>query len=453
MQYQPHPYQEAATTMIIQHPAVALWLEMGLGKTVSTLTALSDLLHDSLAVKRVLVIAPLRVAKDTWARETAKWDHLRYLSLSIVVGSEKQRLAALATPADIYIINRENVPWLVEHYKQKWPFDCVVIDEASSFKSNKAQRFRELKKVRPLINRMIELTGTPAPNNYLDIWPQIYLLDRGERLGKTIGSFRETYFKPGRRNGHIVYDWSLKPGAKDQIHKKLSDICYSMSAADYLKMPDRIDQVVSIALPKTARALYDELERDLVLQFDEGVIAATTAAVLSNKLMQIANGAGYDDRHNTQVLHDAKLDALEDLLEAANGSPVLCYYAYKHDLARIIERFPEARQLNTPDDISDWNAGRIPLLLAHPASAGHGLNLQDGGHHIIWFGLTWSLELYQQANARLHRQGQQHPVIVHHIVAADTIDEQVMEVLGRKEAGQSELLTAVKARIEKVRLT
>ena len=446
MRYKPHDYQMFATAKILVEPFTALWMEMGLGKTVSTLTALSDLLHDQFEVNRVLVIAPLRVAKDTWARETAKWDHLKYLRLSIVVGSEITRIQALHKSADIYVINRENVKWLVDYYGKKWPFDCVVIDEASSFKSNKSQRFRALRKVRPMINRMIQLTGTPAPNNYLDLWPQLYLLDRGERLGKTIGAYRDEYFSPGRRNGHIVYEWNLKKGAEKRIQEKVSDICYSMKTADYLTLPDRIDLNETVELPRQARKLYDQLERDLIIELQNGTIVAATAAVLTNKLLQLANGAGYDEARKAQVLHNAKLDALEDLIEAANGNPVLVYYAYKHDLARILERFPQARQLNEPQDITDWNDGKIEILLAHPASAGHGLNLQDGGNHIIWFGLTWSLELYQQANARLHRQGQQKPVIIHHIISQGTIDEQVLDVLTRKATGQNALLEAVKAK-------
>lgn len=450
MKYKPHSYQEYATNRILAQPAVGLFLEMGLGKTVSTLTAISELMHDRLDVQRTLVIAPLRVAQDTWSRECQKWDHLRYLRIAKVLGDRHQREEALKQRADIWVINRENVEWLVEYYGRAWPFDMVVIDELSSFKSSKANRFRALRKVRPLISRIVGLTGTPAPNGLMDLWPQLYLLDRGERLGKTITGYRQEYFVPGKRNRTTVFTWDPKAGAQEDIYGKISDICISMSAADWLQLPDCLYQVVPVQLTVKARAAYNKLERDSILDLGNSEIVALTAATLANKLLQAAGGGAYDSEGAAQVVHDCKLDVLEEMIEAANGQPVLVYYAYKHELDRIRKRIG-GRKLETAGDIADWNAGRIPILLAHPASAGHGLNLQDGGHHIIWYGLTWSLELYQQANARLHRQGQQHPVIVHHLIAEGTIDEQVMKVLEGKAEGQNGLLEAVKARIEKVR--
>lgn len=447
MRYKPHQYQEYATTKIIELPAVGLLLEMGLGKTVATLTAVSELMHDYFEVEKVLVIAPLRVAEDTWTREAAKWDHLTYLRISKVLGSREQRVRALEVPAHIYVINRENIPWLVEHLGKSWPFDMVVIDELSSFKSPKARRFRALRKVRPLVKRIVGLTGTPAPNGLIDLWAEIYLLDRGERLGPTITGYRERYFNPGRRNQNVIFEWVPKPEAEAAIHAKLADICVSMKSEDWLELPDRIDNVVPVQLPAKARDEYTQLERDRLIPLADADVVAAEAAVLANKLLQVANGAVYDEEHGVHEVHEAKLDALEDLVEAANGNPVLVFYAYRHDLARIQRRFPEARQLDKPEDIAAWNAGEIPLLLAHPASAGHGLNLQAGGHIVVWFGLTWSLELYQQANARLHRQGQEHAVIVHHIIAEDTLDEQVMKVLSSKAASQNALMEAVKARI------
>ncbi len=448
MKYKPHPYQTVATQMILDQPAVALWLDMGLGKTVSTLTAVSELMHDRLSLSRVLVIAPLRVAKDTWARETAKWDHLQYLRLSKVLGSAEERQAALNRKADIYIINRENVPWLVEYYGRKWPFDGVVIDESSSFKNSQSKRFKALRKVRPLVHSMVQLTGTPSPNGLMDLWSQVYLLDRGERLGKTLTAYRNEFFSPGRRNGHIIYEWIPRPGAREEIYKRLSDICYSMSAEDWLTVPERIDNSIEVTLSAEACRKYDELERELLIELGDGQIAAITAATLGNKLLQMANGAVYDDTGKPQILHDTKLEALDEVVEETDT--LLVFYSYKHDRDRILERYPYARTLETEADISDWNAGRIKLLLAHSASSGHGLNLQDGGHVICWFGLPWSLELYQQANARLHRQGQQQAVIVHHIIARNTMDGHVLKVLQAKASGQDALLNALKARIEEV---
>lgn len=418
------------------------------GKTVISLTAINELLYNYFDVSNVLVIAPLRVAQTTWPGEVKKWGHLQHLTLSKVLGSAKERRLALNTPADIHIINRENVKWLVEECGKEWPFDMVVIDELSSFKSNKAKRFRALRKVRPRIKRIVGLTGTPAPNGLIDLWPQIYLLDQGERLGKTVTGYRNRYFNPGRRNGYVVYDWVLKPGAEEAIYEKLDDICVSMKSEDWLQMPERIDREVVVRIPEAARARYDQLERDLLLPYESGDVTADNAAVLSNKLLQMANGAVYDENGSTREIHQAKLEALDDILEAANGQPVLVFYNYQHDRDRILKHIPTARVLDTEDDIEKWNQGEIPVMLAHPASAGHGLNLQAGGSVIVWFGLTWSLELYQQANARLYRQGQNKSVIIHHLVAEGTIDEDVMRALEHKDTGQEALLAAVKARIE-----
>ncbi|WP_017726754.1 DEAD/DEAH box helicase [Halalkalibacterium ligniniphilum] len=450
MKFKPHPYQEYAIEHVIKNPASGLLLDMGMGKTVSTLTAVADLLHDYFDVSKVLVIAPKRVAEDTWSRETEKWGHTQYLKVSKVLGSQKERIRALLEPAHIYVTNRENVEWLVEYYKKKWPFDMVVIDELSSFKSSKSKRFRALRKVRPLIKRLVGLTGTPAPNSLLDLWPQMYLLDAGERLGKTLTQYRDKYFQAGARNGHIVYEWKLKNGAEEAIHERIGDICVSMQAKDHLNLPDRVDNVIKVPMDERTKEKYKQLEKDLLLPFADSDVVADTAAVLSNKLLQLANGAIYDENRDIQIVHDEKLNALEEIQEAANGKSLLVFYTYKHDLERIQQRFKQAKTLDTSKDIQDWNSGKIEMLLAHPASAGHGLNLQDGGHIIVWFGLTWSLELYQQANARLDRQGQKHSVIVHHLVAEGTVDEDVMRALEGKAVGQNALLEAVKARMELV---
>ncbi len=451
MKFKPHKYQEYAVERILDTPAVGLFLEMGLGKTVITLTAIEQLLYDRFESSKVLVIAPLRVAEDTWSRESTKWDHTKHLRISKILGDRKQRERALKAEADLYVINRENVQWLVGHLGNKWPFDTVVIDELSSFKSNAAQRFRALKRVRPLMKRVIGLTGTPAPNGLLDLWAQVYLLDRGERLGATISGYRDRYFLAGAKSGHVVYEWKQRKESEENIHSKIADICISMKAEDWLDMPKRIDRPVPLTLSDATKEQYKKLERDLLLPMAGADIVANTAAVLSNKLLQLANGAAYDENRGVQEIHSVKLDALEDLVEAANGNPVLVFYAYKHDLSRIKARFPKARTLDSADDIAEWNEGKIEILLAHPASAGHGLNLQAGGNIIVWFGLTWSLELYQQANARLHRQGQTQSVIVHHLIAEGTIDEDVMLALENKATGQDALLAAVKARIERMK--
>lgn len=416
-------------------------------KTVSTLTAVQELMYDRFEIDRCLVIAPKRVAESTWPEEIDKWEHI-HLTYSVAVGSAQERKTALHRDTDLHIINRENVPWLVELLGSKWPYDMVVLDELSSFKSNKAQRFKALRKVRSKIKRIVGLTGTPTPNGLIDLWPQIYLLDQGERLGKTITKYRDDYFRPGWSQGHIVYKWQLRDGAEDQIYEKLEDICISMKSTDWLTMPERIDQVVTVEMDAKSRAKYDRLEKDMLLPLEGSDVVADGAAVLTNKLLQLANGAIYDEDKVVQHIHDAKLDRLEDAVEAANGRPLLVYYSYRHDLDRIRERFPQAKTLESPQDIKDWNDRQIELLVCHPASAGHGLNLQDGGSVIIWFGLPWSLELYQQANARLYRQGQRKTVRIYHIVTKNTMDEQVLRALERKDTSQEALMAALKAKIK-----
>jgi len=446
MKFNPYPYQRRAIQHILDNPAAGLFLDMGLGKTVITLTAVAELLHDRFEVEKVLVVAPLRVADSVWTAEAEKWDHLQHLKISKVLGDRKKRLSALQEKADIYVINRENIPWLVEHYGRRWPFDMVVIDELSSFKSPSAKRFKALRRVRPLIRRIVGLTGTPAPNGLIDLWSQIFLLDQGQRLGPTVTGYRERFFRPGKRNGHIVYEWKVID--PEEIYRRIEDIVISMKAADWLELPERIDRVVPVPLPEEARKKYKQLERDLILRFSDGDIVAANGAVLINKLLQLSQGAAYDENGNVQFIHDAKLDALEDVIEASAGKPVLAFYIYQHDRDRILKRFSQARVLKSAKEVNEWNAGKIPLLLAHPASAGHGLNLQAGGNIIVWFGLPHSLELYEQANARLHRQGQREKVIIHHLVAADTFDEAVMEALKRKAMTQQDLMEAVKARVE-----
>ena len=445
MKYKPHNYQQFATDFILNQSICCLMLDMGLGKTVITLTALWQLALDSFDVSRVLIIAPKRVAEDTWPKELAKWEHLTGLTSSLVLGSAAERKAALQRKAFLYIINRENVAWLVKnHY---WDFDMVVIDELSSFKSNKAERFKAMKKVRPMVTRIVGLTGTPAPNTLLDLWPQMYLMDMGQRLGRFIGGFRDRFFLPDKRNREIIYSYKPREGAEDAIYALISDICISMKAADYLDMPERIDNRIEVSMSPKERKLYDDFQKDMVLSIDDEELDAANAASLSNKLLQMANGAVYGEDKKVIPIHDRKLDALEDLVEAANGKPLLVAYWYKHDLQRIKARFKNARCIDTAKDIDDWNAGKIPLALIHPASAGHGLNLQDGGCTIVWFGLTWSLELYQQLNARLWRQGQKHTVVIHHIVTKGTHDEDVMRALENKDTRQSALIEAVRARI------
>ena len=445
MKYRAHDYQDYATRFVLEHPYCGLILDMGLGKSVITLTALWNLMLDSFDLGRVLIIAPKRVAEYTWPKEIQKWDHLKGLTYSLVMGTEKQRREALQKRAFLYIINRENVAWLVEN--TRWRFDGLVIDELSSFKSAKAQRFRALKRMRPLCKRVIGLTGTPAPNTLIDLWPQIYLLDMGKRLGRFITHYRERYFVPDKRNQHMVYSYKSREGAEREIYERIGDICISMKATDHLKMPELVSSRVEVHMNKDEHEQYERLRRDMVLKLGSGEIDAVNAAALSGKLLQMASGAVYDSEGRALRIHDRKLDALEDLIEAANGKPLLVAYWYKHDQERIRERF-DARVIDTEQDITDWNAGRIPVALIHPATAGHGLNLQAGGNTIVWFSLTWSLELYQQLNARLWRQGQAaSTVIVQHIIAAGTHDEDVMLALERKNTGQSALIEAVMARM------
>lgn len=444
MKYSPHDYQVFAKEFIMSHPICCLMLDMGLGKTVISLSALCELLLDRFDIGKVLIIAPKRVAEDTWPKEIKKWRHLEELNFSLVMGNEKQRLKALNKKVFIYIINRENVVWLVENYK--WDFDTVVIDELSSFKSNRAQRFKALKAVRPKISRVIGLTGTPAPNSLIDIWPQIYLLDMGERLGRFIGGFRDRFFQADKRNREIIYSYKLREGAEEAIYNNISDICISMKAVDFLEMPELINNNIEVTMSTKEKKIYDDFKKNMIISAEGNELDAINAAGLSNKLVQMANGAVYGEEKKVIHIHDRKLDALEDLIEGANGKSILVAYWYKHDLSRIKERF-NVRNIDTSEDIEDWNKGKIPVALIHPASAGHGLNLQEGGSTIVWFGLTWSLELYQQLNARLWRQGQKNTVVIHHIVTKGTHDEDIIKALASKEANQSALIAAVKAQI------
>lgn len=447
MKFIPHDYQERAVNRVIEDKHLGLFLTMGLGKTVITLTAVNELIYDRFEVSRVLVIAPKRVAEDTWTREHRKWDHLRELRISKVLGTAAQRLRALEQDADVYVIGRDNVVWLVDHYSKKkhWPFDMIVIDELSSFKNPQAKRFRALRKTLGVTQRVVGLTGTPSPNGLMDLWAQVYLLDRGERLGRTIGAYREKYFRAGARNGYVVYKWEPLKGAKEQIEEKISDICVSMSAADYLTLPERIDNVIPVKLTDAEMELYKRMEQDQLLQIEDSDVVALNAAAVMTKLLQIANGSVYSHEGNVVNIHDAKLEALQEIIDTTD-SPVLVFYSFKHDLDKILGAVSEARVLNGPEDIRDWNDGKVRVLLAHPASVGYGLNLQEGGHTIVWYGLTWSLELYQQANARLYRQGQEKPVIIHHLIAEGTVDEQAMAALQAKETSQAALLVALKER-------
>jgi SNF2 family DNA or RNA helicase len=446
MKFSPHEYQKYAIGYVEEHPVAAVILEMGLGKTVITLTAVASLLFDSFEVSRVLVIAPLRVARDTWPAELRKWEHLKGLTYSVAVGTEEERRAALRERAVIHIINRENVDWLVNKSGIPFDYDMVVIDELSSFKSHQTKRFRALMKVRPKLKRIVGLTGTPSSNGLMDLWAEFRLLDMGKRLGRFIGQYRETYFNPDKRNQHMIFSYTPKAGAEEEIYRQISDITISMKAGDFLEMPERIESEVVVALSEKERARYERMKTEMVLELGGTEIDAVSAAALSNKLLQMANGAVYDEDGNSNTLHSRKLDALEDIIEAANGKPLLVAYWYKHDRERIMARF-DARDIKTSADISDWNAGKIPVALIHPASAGHGLNLQEGGSALVWFGLTWSLELYQQTNARLWRQGQKSTVVIQHIIAKDTIDERVLATLAKKDKTQAALIEAVKAEL------
>ncbi len=450
MKYKPHEYQSYATEFILSHPISAVFLEMGLGKSVITLSAIFDLCLDSFLVCKVLVIAPLRVARDTWPAEIKKWDHLKGLSYSVAVGTEQERIDALKKQSTLYIINRENVDWLVHKSGIPFQFDMVVIDELSSFKSYGAKRFKSLLKVRPSVKRIVGLTGTPSSNGLMDLWAEFRILDLGQRLGRYISHYRNTYFKPDKRNAQIIFSYKPLPGAEDEIYKQISDITISMKSTDYLAMPEYVSNEVFVTLSEKEWKVYSDFKEDMVANLGDEEIDAVNAAVLSGKLLQMANGAVYDSENKAHVIHDKKLDALEDLIEGANGKPVLVAYWYKHDLERIKDRFP-VRQIQSSKDIKDWNDGKIPIAVIHPASAGHGLNLQSGGSTLIWFGLTWSLELYQQTNARLYRQGQKDTVIVHHIITKNTIDEDVLLALTKKEKTQDALIDAVKANLEVMR--
>lgn len=448
MKYNPHDYQKYAADFIITHPISALLLDMGLGKTSITLTAINNLLFDSFEMHKVLVVAPLRVARDTWSAEIEKWEHLKNLRYSVVVGTEQERLNALRTPADIYIINRENVQWLVEESGLPFDYDMAVIDELSSFKNHQSKRFKAFMKVRPKLKRIVGLTGTPASNGLMDLFAEFKLLDMGERLGRFIGQYRNAYFQPDKRNGMVIYSYKPLPNAEQLIYDKISDITISMKAADHLKMPELISSEYMVQLSEKEKEKYDQLKKDLILATEDNEVTAANAASLSNKLSQMANGAVYSDDESVMEIHDRKLDALEDIIESMNGRSLLVAYWFKHDLERIRKRF-EIREIKSSADISDWNSGKIPVALIHPASAGHGLNLQSGGSALVWFGLTWSLELYQQTNARLWRQGQTaDTVVIQHIISKGTIDEQIMKALKAKDTTQAALIAAVKADME-----
>ena len=446
MKYEPHSYQKYATNFIERNSIAALLLDMGLGKTSITLTAINNLLFDYFDAHRVLVIAPLRVAKNTWPEEIEKWSHLSDLKYSVVVGTEKERTSALKENADIYIINRENIPWLVEKSKLPFDFDMVVIDELSSFKNYSSKRFKSLMKVRPKVKRIIGLTGTPSSNGLMDLFAEFKILDMGVRLGRFIGQYRNAYFTPDKMNGPIVYSYKPLPSAEKIIYEKISDITISMKATDHLKMPKLIECETVVQMSEKEKKSYTTLKKELVLSIPNGEITAANAASLSNKLSQMANGAIYFEDNEFVTIHDRKLDALEDLIESANGKPLLVAYWFKHDLERIKERF-DVREIKTSDDIRDWNDGKILVAVIHPASAGHGLNLQSGGSTLVWFGLTWSLELYQQTNARLYRQGQKNTVVIHHIITKGTIDKDIVKALKRKDKTQSSLIDAVKAKL------
>lgn len=457
MEFKPHAYQQHCINRILAVKKIGLFLDMGLGKTVTTLTAVKELKYNRFQVRRVLIIAPKKVAEGTWSKEAAKWDHTRMLRVSPVLGSQAKRIKALNTPADLYIVNRENVVWLVDYYRNAWPFDMVVVDESSSFKNHSAKRFKALASMGDKIDRMVELTGTPSPNGLDDLWSQVYLLDGGERLGKRYTQFRERYFQPDKRGADVVYSYEAKPGSEQSILDRISDICISMKAEDYLQLPDITYHEIPVELDAKSRKAYDELERMMVLQLpeDEADISVTSAAALSNKLLQLANGALYDEDHSVHEIHNCKIEAFIELIESLQGKPALVFYNYQHDRTRILEALGKmhlrVRELKTTQDEDDWNAGKIDVLLTHPASSAYGLNLQQGGNHVIWFGLTWNYELYTQANKRLHRQGQQEKVIIHHLITSGTRDEDVMQALQRKEDVQNWVMESLKARIRKIR--
>ena len=426
----------------------------GLGKTIITLSAINELKYGRFQVSKVLVIAPKKVAEATWQREASKWDNVKHLRISTVLGSLTKRIKALNTPADMYVINRENVTWLVDYYRNDWPFDMVVIDEMSSFKSHKAKRFKSLASIRNHIKHIVGLTGTPSPNGLNDLWSQVYLLDQGERLGKYYTHFRERYFDPGERSRDVIYTYDPKEGASDEITAAISDICISMKADDYLELPEVVEDTIPVMLDAKAQKAYDELERKMILEVaDHEFIDVTSAAALSNKLQQLANGAVYDEDHKFHEIHNCKIEAFMELVEQLNGKSALVFYNFKHDRVRILEALKKTklrvRCYEGAQEEFDWNAGKIDILLAHPASTAYGLNLQDGGNHVVWFGLNWSLELYQQANKRLHRQGQKEKVIIHHLICEGTRDEDLIIALNKKDEAQSYMLSSLKARINK----
>lgn len=450
-EFKPHSYQAYSIQRMIDTSYIGAFLDMGLGKTAITLTALHSLKYERFCIRKALVIAPKKVAESTWTKERDKWNHLKDLRMSIVLGSEKQRLEALSTNADIYIINRENTKWLVDYYKHNWPFDTVVLDESSSFKNPQAGRFKALKAVRPKIQRLIELTGTPSPKGLIDLWAQIYLLDGGKRLGRTISVYRDIFFVPDKRNRTTIFSYAPKEGAEDAIYKSISDICISMKAEDYLSLPDLIYDDIPVKLDSKAQKAYDQLERDMLLEVDDDLVTANTAASLTGKLLQLCNGAVYDEDGAVVPIHDCKIDVLLETIEQLNGQHTIIYYHFQHDRDRILEALSRSnltvRVYKDAKEETDWNDGKIDVLLAQPSSCGYGLNLQDGGHHIIWFGLTWNLEEYQQANKRLHRQGQLYPVIVHRLITQGGTDEDVIHSLESKDNVQESLLSALKVRI------
>lgn len=455
MKFVPHNYQQFCIDKLVEMPAAGLFLDMGLGKTVTTLTAVKELKYYRFSVCKVLVIAPKKVAEATWSREAEKWDHLQCLRVSTVLGSKTKRVRALATPADIYVINRENVEWLVDYYRNAWPFDMVVIDESSSFKDQSTKRWKAMKRVRPKINRIVLLTGTPAPNTLIDLWAQVYLLDEGARLGRTIGGFRERYFLPDKRSAERVFTYKPKSDTEQTIQELIGDICISMKAEDYLTLPECTHVNTPVLLDAKAKKAYETMERDMLLEVDEDFITADSAAVLTNKLLQLAGGAMYDADHIPQKIHGCKVEAFMELVDSLNGKPALVFYAFQHERDRIMDALRRTklrvRAFQGAQDADDWNNGDIDILLAHPASTAYGLNLQFGGNHIIWFTPTWSLELYQQANARLHRQGQTQRVIIHHLLVDGSVDEDVMRALDGKANTQDALMQSLKARIEKYR--
>ena len=455
-EYRPHGYQRYVTDKMIELPYMGAWLDMGLGKTVCTLTALHELKYHRFCIRKALVIAPKKVAENTWSAEAAKWEHLQDLRLSVVLGTAKQRIAALRADADIYIINRENTQWLVKYYGRDWPFDVVILDESTSFKNHQAKRFRALKAVRSRISRLIELTGTPSPRSLMDLWAQVYLLDGGERLGRTISVYREIYFVPDKRSRTTIFSYALKDGAEEAIYKQLSDICISMKSEDYLELPDRIDHDIPVVLDAKAAKAYQQLETNMLLEVgEEEIVTAASRATLTGKLLQLCNGAVYSEIGDVIPIHECKMEVFLETLEQLQGQHVLVYYYFRHDRDRILAALEgtgrTVRVYKGAQEERDWNAGRIDVLLAQPASCGYGLNLQDGGHHIVWFGLTWSLEEYQQANKRLHRQGQKYPVIVHRLIVKGGMDEDVIKSLESKDASQDALIEALKARVDKAR--